>query len=278
MKKTFVSAVFVLLGLFALGNFSPAPAGAQAPTQTLYLMGDSWTQQPADDHGTFTRALIDRGLSDSVDVQSFAISGSTADEWANNSGNRLTDLTNAITNDPLPNPVLFFTLGGNDLRDAFTSGPNTAAYGAIEADIRTIVTTINASRTDIEIVMGGYDILNPDVNPFICNFAADALFNSTDPAVINPYIIQLYDTVKIVADEFDNVTAVNTNGSLQGTPGNPTIDQWSPVELIEDCIHPKAAGYDLYFGTVFDQRLESLLNTSEPAIGFPILLPFISSS
>ncbi|MFK7804424.1 MAG: SGNH/GDSL hydrolase family protein [Anaerolineae bacterium] len=277
MKKLAPFILITVFSLFLIGNLQTSNAAERPATQTLYLLGDSWTQQAADDHGTFEKALLERGLADSIDVQSFAISGSTADEWANDNGNRLSNLTNAIKNDPLPNPVVFFTLGGNDLRDAFIAGPNPAAYDDIEADVRVVINALNASRSDIKIVMGGYDILNPDISPAICNFAANALFGSTDPAVVNPYVIQLYDTIKIVADDFDHVDAINTNGSLQGTPGNPAIDQWSPVGLIADCIHPNSAGYDLYIGTVFDQRLETLLMSTNTSASFAILLPFVST-
>ena len=278
IKRFVICTLATLFGIFLFVGFQFTPVVEAAPTRTLYLIGDSWTQQPAAD-GLFQQQLASRNLSETVTIQDFAISGSTAAEWAANQDNRLGNITEIIKNDSLDGPVVYLTLGGNDLINAFFNGPNPAAYDAIGNNVRTVISELKATRDDVQIVIGGYDITNPAApsgNPiFTCNDALQQLFGTTDPAVANPYIIQLFDTLTNVANEFEGVYTVNTYGSLQGTPGMPNLSQWSPLELIEDCIHPNNAGYALHLNTVFDNRLESLLAASTGPLDRQIFLPII---
>lgn len=251
------------------------------PTRTLYVFGDSWTAQMASQHNTFQTALSDRNLDSSVQVVTFAEGGSTAAGWAADDpcnpscAGRFTSLKTAITNDPLSDPVVFLTLGGNDLLFAFQNGPTQAAYAPIAANLRTILTELTQTRSDLQIFIGGYDILNPAVSAAQCNFLLNQVFGTTDPSVSNPYQIQLQDTITTVANEFAKVKAINTYGSLQGNPGNPDITQWSDVQFIQDCIHLNGAGYAIYIGTVFDQGLNNALLVAPSTLTERIYLPII---
>lgn len=278
IKRWAVGTLAILWGLFLFVGLAPQPVAEAAPSKTLYLLGDSWTQQPFG-LGTFDKILASRNLSESVRLENHAISGSTAAQWAADQNASLTNVTNAIKNDPLDAPVVYLTLGGNDLLAAFVGGPNDAAYTLVEAHIRTVITQVVATRDDVTVVIGGYDLTNPAAssgNNFLtCEALLKGVFDTTDPAVINPYILRLFDTLTAIAADFDNVHVVNTYGSLQGTPGQPDLSQWSPRELIADCIHPNSAGYDLHLKTVFDAKLAGLLM---PPLERHIFLPTIIRS
>ncbi len=277
-----LSFLCVLFGAILFGTISSTPAVAQTdPTRSLYLIGDSWTAQMSDTYGSFEQALEDRNLTDSINLISYAESGSTAAGWATDDpctpscSGRFTTLKTAIANDPLPSPVLFFTLGGNDLLAGFAGGPNTAVYDQIKINLRTVISEVKAIRADVVIIIGGYDILNPAVDEIRCPQLLTFVFGSTDPAVSNPYQILLQDAITELAGEFTAVEAINTYGSLQSTPGNPDITTWSDVQYVQDCIHLNGEGYAIYLNTVFSTGLEEALTKEAVVLTSSIYLPVV---
>lgn len=279
MKKYSSVLVSVFLLVCVVVVKAASPAGKGETPRTLFVFGDSWADQMTVTYGTFGQELTDRGY-DEVTLETWAVSGSTMNGWANDNPcdagcpGRFTDLLTAITNDPNPDPIVFFTLGGNDVLD---NGIAPSTYVGIAADLRIVLDAVNGARPDAQIVIGAYDISNPAIIPIACDLLLAALFGSTDPAVVNPYIIQMYDNHATVADDYANVTVVNTNGTLQGTPGNPDVTQWSPIQYISDCIHLNGSGYDLYLDVIFDEALIDLLLV-EPDPPIELFLPILQST
>ncbi len=277
----FVGILFSYFGWLAFAEPTDQVIAQAAPPRSLYLFGDSWMAQMEEDHGLITLELAQRDLSELAQVISFAESGSTAEGWASDNPctpdciGEFSRLKSAIAADPVPNPVVFFTLGGNDLLGKFVNGPTDTAYTEIASDYRTILQELAQTRDDVDIVIGGYDLLNPEVDSIRCNLVLNILFGSVEPADTNPYSIQLFETIEGVAAEFENATTINTYGSLQRSPGNPTISSWSPVEYIADCIHLNESGYKIYLDTIFDQGLESRFSNMPQDPEIFIFLPSV---
>lgn len=277
--KRYIVILGLLLGFVFVVSVTANPAGGGEEPRTIYVFGDSWADQMTASYGTFDQELVDRGYDSFVTLEMWAVSGSTMDGWANDDPcdtgcpGRFTDLLTAITNDPNPDPIIFFTLGGNDI---LGNGIGQEVYDEIANDLRVVLDAINATRPDTHIIIGAYDISNPNISPVACNILLFAIFGSTDPAVVNPYIIQMYTNHESVAVDYENVAVVNTNGTLQGMPGNPDITQWSPVEYIADCIHLNGSGYDLYLDVIFDNALDDLL-VVEPA-PIEVYLPILQNN
>lgn len=246
--------IFILFGLLLFATI-PLQAEPAAPAdRSIYIFGDSWSQQMSTT-GTpipFDQAIITREFDSFVTLHKYGLSGSTLAQWASDEGGILTTLTTAIAADASQNPIIFFTLGGNDLFGGSTTTE-------METNLTTILTALEATRNDIQIVYGAYDVPNPNINPLLCLPAMTAIFGSTDPTVVNSTYLVVYQSSVAVIDTFDRAVTVNTFGSLQGTPGNPTISEWSPVQYWSDCIHPNASGYTIYLDTVFSDQLNSLL-------------------
>ncbi|MEM7113463.1 MAG: G8 domain-containing protein [Chloroflexota bacterium] len=236
-------------------TLTPTPtATAPAPTanaRTLYVFGDSWAADMVDSYGTFGQALQEHNFDSFITVSNWAEGGSTAAEWAESA--TFANLLTAIENDPKANPLVFFTLGGNDVLGA---EPETLSevYDEVESHLGTIVIDLLATRNDVEVVIGGYDLLNSAVAAN-CSSIMNGVFGSDAPSVVNQGMHEIHLRQTAVANQYANVFAVNTSGSLQGNPGNPNFNQWSPAHYFADCIHLNDAGYNLYLDTVFDNVL-----------------------
>lgn len=247
----------LLLSLIGCRNETvPLPVEPQTDTQSLYIFGDSWADQM--DDGQLQRDVADRDFDTFVTVYPYGIGGTTMDDWANDARGMRGQLTAAIVNDPNPNPIVFFTLSGNDL----LGGRST---DEILADLEQLLTELENIRDDLHIVFATYDILNPQIDARQCNGLINNLFGSLDPATVNANWVQLYDLTAAVVDQFDRTTTVNTFGSLQGRPGNPDLASWSPEDYLADCIHLNDDGYDLWLDTVFDEALTPLICRSAVA-------------
>ena len=238
-----------LLAFLLLGR-QPHDASA-ANQRTLYIFGDSWSEQMSD--GQLQQELVDRSFDSFVTINSHAIGGSTLDQWVFDEANVLTNLVNDIENDPNANPIVFFTLGGNDILIDWAEPADLAE------PFEDVLFNLQETRPDVQIVVGNYDILNPAVDSAECNALLLDRFDTTQPADINPYLLSIDSIYQTVAAQFNRAQVVNTYGSLQGQPGNPNLNQWSPVQYLSDCIHLTDGGYSIYLDTVFDEALTPLI-------------------
>lgn len=249
-KKYLVTLILTLLLVATLYGSALATDNVVPANRSIYIFGDSWAQQMSETGSPipFDDALVKHEFDSFITLHKHGISGSTLAQWANNEGGILTNLTTAIANDSDSNPIVFFTLGGND----FFAGSSAEEMATNQT---TILTALEATRTDLTIVQGGYDLLNPD-SGFFCSSAMQQTFGSTDPTTVNTILLDVYQNSVTIVNQFDRAVSVNTFGSLQGTPGNPTLSEWSPVEFVtSDCIHLTSAGYTIYLDTLFAAQL-----------------------
>ncbi|MEM9775507.1 MAG: SGNH/GDSL hydrolase family protein [Chloroflexota bacterium] len=224
------------------------PVSMTDGSRSLYVFGDSWADQM--DDGQFQQELADRGYGDTVQLVPFGIGGTTMEGWSNDDDGILSRMLEAISEDPSSHPIVFFTLAGNDILD------NGSAEN-VPADMRELLTQLEDSREDLQIVYAQYDIMNLENED--CAGLFDSIFGITEPLALSNLWLDLFAGAEQVAAEFDRVTSVNTYGSLQGNPGNPDLGTWSPEEYFADCIHLNDDGYDIYLDTVFDQALTPLI-------------------
>ncbi|MEM7539052.1 MAG: SGNH/GDSL hydrolase family protein [Chloroflexota bacterium] len=257
-----ITPTSLLSTLLSTFNFTTS-LKAQSPVneRTIYVFGDSWAAQMSGRLGVFEQELQDRAYDSFITISPWAQGGSTAAGWAE--VGELEALKTAIANDPNPNPIVFFTLGGNDLLNAGATTPTDEAYSDIQQNINTIVSELLTAREDMQIVSGGYDSFNLASSASCTAVFAEAL-GTTDPTVLNQAIHNVYTQHATIAANYTNYTAVNTSGSLQGNPGNPDFSQWSPAEYMNDCLHLNADGYSIYLDTVFDNALDQLICADAP--------------
>ena len=255
-------ALLIIFTLFVLSLYTADALQAEsvAPAnRSIYIFGDSWAAQMSTtgEPIPFDQALVDREFDSFVTLHKHGVSGSTLAQWAADENGMFTTLATAISLDPNPNPIVFVTLGGNDLFAGST-------VTEMATNLATILTALEAIRADLQVVQGGYDILNPNVAPQ-CMIFMQTLFGSSDPTVVNTALLTAYQSGVTVFSAFERSSSVNTFGTLQGTPGNPTLGEWSPVEYLSDCIHLNANGYNLYLNTLFDKALTPIL-CSDPLV------------
>lgn len=222
-------------------------------SRTWTIMGDSW--------GTLLltptkNELQQRGLDDDYLVLQTSIPGSTAALWADNTGGILDIIKQVIAISP-PQPVLYISLGGNDLLTGYAS-QGEAIYDQIDADLRTIVTEVVSVRSDVRIIFAAYDILKMDKSLF-CLVSAQTFLGSFLPWDVNPLFFRLGQIQASIAAEYPQVVYANVWGALQGNPGAPNPFIWSPGQYFPDdeldCVHLNDPGYAVFIDAVLDKLL-----------------------
>ncbi len=259
MAKIIPFAVLAMLAMVLISCQTQAVSAASG--RTLYVFGDSWSAEMAE--GQFQAELSERNLDGSVNIQSYAIGGTTLEQWAADENEMFTALLEAIEEDPHPAPIVFFTLGGNDILEEWATPVDLAE------PFEDVLVELIETRSDVQVVVGNYDFVNPSIDSDECNSWFGERFDSTEPRDINPIWLDLNETYQAVANQFDRVQVVNTYGTLQGQPGNPDINTWSPQQYLADCIHLTDAGYARYLDTIFSEALSAVINSSPPENALP---------
>lgn len=252
--------LFWLLGVMAVVLWVTMPAQAQdsSPIQepqavrTWTIMGDSWGAlllDPTKDE------FQQRGLTN-VAVLQTSIPGSTAAMWAANVNGILDVVKTAVAISP-PNPVVYVSLGGNDLIQGYISQGN-AVFDQIETDLRTISTELTSVRPDVTVVFAAYDILKMDKSLF-CLVSAQLFFNSFLPWDVNPLFFEIGRRQAEIGAEHPQVVYTNVWGTLQGHTGFPNPLLWSPGTYFPDdeldCVHLNEEGYRLFIDAVLDKLI-----------------------
>lgn len=261
-RRTTVLLLFAIALLVGVQSTALAKDSVAPPPRTLYVMGDSWSDYLTAGYGTIEAELAQRGYSH-VSVLDYAIGGTTARGWAADNPcagsscfpGYFTELQNAIVADPTANPIVFLTLGGNDLLQRYQLGPGVgdAVFDEIEADMITIIEALTATRPDLKIIVGSYDILNFQQS-IVCISFGLLVFGAFTPGPINALFAEGTARQQAVASQYPQVVAVNVAGALQGNPGNPDYSSWSPSVYVSfDCIHLTPGGYEIYMDAVFDR-------------------------
>lgn len=125
----------------------------------VLIVGDSWAQL-TNQHGSIDQALGDFGHpTKDAKGNVTAIGGTTAAWWVGNLG--------LITNELNANPsidVVYIYIGGNDFLGGWNTGLSTsqenALFDQIRNNINTMVQHCLSIRSNIRVVIGGYDYLN----------------------------------------------------------------------------------------------------------------------
>jgi lysophospholipase L1-like esterase len=261
MQKRLTLILVVLFSVF-VATITRVSAEPSARQRHLYVIGDSWADLMMAQYGTIDAELAQRGLG-FVTTFDYAVGGSTARAWVadapcgSSCAGFFTEMKTALANDGTNRPIVFITLGGNDLLGRYRAGPGVgnAVFDEIEADLDTIVSDLLAARSDALIVIGGYDILNFQ-SSFYCSVFALFAMGADTPRPVNALFLEGQARQSLVASRYGHVTAVNVAGALQGSPGNPNYSTWSPTQYVDsDCIHLTAAGFEIYMDAIFDQML-----------------------
>lgn len=266
-------------------SFAVASVAAHAAPSVM-LVGDSWARQMYDD-GAMESALAAAGHGEvAVLGDATAISGSTAQEWAN--ATMLELLTDELAAHPETEAVVLF-LGGNDLLAGESGGgwyvgmppaAETALFDAIESDLATIVDAVLAADADVEVVLSSYDYPNfvetlSGLGAFVCVPLWQDLGEPT-PLEINTTTSLLDQRHAAIAATRPRVDAVSHWGLMQVVFGYPSLGI-DPGELAlpgdltlpsppqamrlfgSDCFHLRASGYTAVAGRLWDEALERIV-------------------
>lgn len=191
----------------------------------VLVAGDSWAQFMWDD-GTYNEIFDKFGLADRVMVSrslgsnpgsghngpEYAISGSTAAEWADRINYPWIDnVISEVTNNPTIETVVL-SIGGNDIlagksgggwyqnMDADIPGSEAALFNKIMADITVVINAIQAIHPNTEFLISSYDY--PNLNTgffcelFACGLRRNLSFDSSDPVSdveINQMMLSIED-------------------------------------------------------------------------------------
>ncbi|MGH2545019.1 MAG: SGNH/GDSL hydrolase family protein [Ardenticatenaceae bacterium] len=228
---------------------------------TFTVMGDSWGFLF---YNSLEDTFVENGYGDIYEFKMRAIPGTTAETWATEPC--LLAFVKRIIRDDPGLPVVLISLGGNDFVNDFPD-IGEAVFARIEADLRLVVQELIAERNDVTIIFDGYDILHMEKTQ-TCIDLAIALVGSSEPEVINPYLVELGTLQGRIADDYEQVHHANVTGALQGTPGAPDIYSWSPLRYFvlypfwqQDCIHMSFRGYRVFTGAIYDWFVANELGT-----------------
>ena len=231
----------------AISVIGAAPAYAQATSEPcdmpdrLLVAGDSWANRLApylsNELQTPDRLVVNLGNE-----------GAEASEYANDTAGYTTSLANALQATGCGANVVALSLGGNDIRDTYLANGQ-SAFDDIASDLVTTIDRLVVADPNVKIWLTGYDILNFAFleNP-VCWGAALIFAGGTSPAVVNAILSgldQMYASV--AASRPSNVCYQSSLGTLQGMPGNPDLNNWSPANHVSsDCIHLTNSGHTLF--------------------------------
>lgn len=151
------------------------------------------------------------------------------------------------------------SLGGNDVLDDYPTEGNQVFF-RIARDLAIVLSTLSEAKPNTLFLLGSYDILNFEKS-FLCRSLALVVFGTTDAFTINSYFVLGADLIEIVASLDSRWLPLDVVGALQGRPGDPDLNAWSPAYLITpDCIHLTPTGYEIFNDALF-RKLHSLLDT-----------------
>lgn len=214
-------------------------------------IGDSWGFLF---HGEFKENMIEMGFGDDFQYYMRAIPGTEASQWSQTEGFPcflLFPLVKSIIEVDTGSPHVLVSLGGNDLINDFDEW-DLAIYDRIEEDLRILTDMLIEVRPDVTIIFSGYDIVNMEKTELCLQFALD-LVGSTEPEATNIALLTLNERMAAIDADYEQVYLTNVSGALQGTPGNPNIEEWSPLQYFvfypfwqQDCIHMSFRGYDIF--------------------------------
>jgi hypothetical protein len=242
----------------AIQKLFPSNGQAMRATHNSFsIIGDSWGFLY---YGKFRDNMIEAGFGWQHEFFMRAVPGTEASQWAN--GEQfpclsLFSLIESVIKDDTGTPSVLVSLGGNDLVNDYDQWGSTI-FDRIEADLRTLVDWLILERPDIRIYFAGYDILHLEKTQMCVDYATSE-FGSAVPGEVNPLLLELGARQSLIADDYPEVTYFHVAGALQGQPGNPDVDSWSPLRYFvlyplwqQDCIHMSLRGYDVYTGAIVD--------------------------
>lgn len=255
---------------------------AQAQTNRVLLVGDSWAEQQWDDQA-HAAVLLANGFDQYAVVGGpTTISGSTAAEWTSPAMLQL--IADALQANPSIDTVQL-TIGGNDFLDAWTADLNAAQVLAlqqqIDADVQIIIDFILQQDPNIEVILSFYDYPNfVDTLSGIPAIFCVPLWND----MAQPTPLELNTAATAFENFYANMAASNFRvqhvshfGLMQFNFGFPDegimpgdiplpgdLTRPSPIEAMRlglDCFHLRPEGYDILIQNLFDQYLMNRLDT-----------------
>ena len=116
---------------------------------------------------------------------------------------------------------------------------------AFAADLQTTIDCLVGVDPSVKIWLTGYDILN--AQSIVCGVLATIFAGGSTPQDLNGILVGLDAMFASVALTEPNVCYQSSQGTLQGTPGAPDYNNFSPQAFVAgDCIHLTPVGWDLW--------------------------------
>jgi hypothetical protein len=203
-----------------------APPEAGAATDRILLVGDSWTQYMWKDR-IWQTVLGSYGLSQwEEEGTTTAVSGSTAEAWADNwpnplDGNRPVrtgSLHDAIVNNPTID-IVHLSLSGNDLlgkwKADMTPAQMSAVYDEVQADLETVVDYVLGLRPDLKVALVDYDFVNiyePALAGLQGAMLQQAYLNNPSPGQLNQAFVNMGLRKRTVAGARNRVLYIQNFG------------------------------------------------------------------
>lgn len=255
-----------------------APAAGE---YSVLVFGDSWgTDLWTDLQATFDNHSVP------ATVQSTAIGGTSACQWAADSAAMLKSVQQTFPDLPEGPDFVWYSLGGNDLaadKAYRTCSSEAATEDAARTCFRAAIERVDAcTSTLLEAYWGAY----PRSKVFQCAYDLQCLEDSCIPTAVarTPFCgsnVTCHTTMHVYWQELEIAArqqkypqpqyhGLNILGTVQkaaGVPGadvgKPALDQGGPCEWESGCVHPKKdtpawyavgeAFWDLFFSRYIQQ-------------------------
>jgi lysophospholipase L1-like esterase len=231
----------------------------------VVVFGDSWAELGADELG---QALAAAGYTQYT-VYNNGVSGSTAQRWA-------VDNPMAMSNAVFANPDarwVWLSIGGNDIQQLHEAGQGALAGARNDQNIRTMLTNFFVFHPDVRVVAFAYDIVNFAQSQMCIDLASTYFYAGISHREISQIFLRDIGAVLgTLAPDYEGFTYVPLTGTLQragGVVGAPDLDQPSPANLMEDCIHPNTTG----FRALADALVAAYWDVPEPTVTISPQIP-----
>lgn len=237
VRRSFRIALALSVALL-LGASNVAVALPQThPRPWLIVVGDSWA-------GRLTKYLRS-APPEHFEVHSITQGSARAAGIVNNEFGQLDEALTNVSQAP-PGSVVVVTLGSSDIgfrRLRRQTHSFEEEMRRVRAGLDTLVERVLGTSPNVGVLLGGYDILPIDGRP-LCSLEAQLLLGTAKPTVLNGEMGALFEALRTLADGRERVEVLESLGTLQGRPGDPDLNTFSPGRFQDgvDCHHPNTAG------------------------------------
>jgi lysophospholipase L1-like esterase len=216
----------------------------------IFCIGDSWSVlgEP------ILRKEVHKHIS-TVDVVGYGISGSTANQWVNQT-TRIKQVLNQYPS--TQKKLVWLSVGGNDIVQKFMSGYTLeTGMKAIQEDMEPILDAILSVDDTTRVFHFGYDFIN--MEPMLLSLVGKTMRDANTVIVEFSNLLTRLSQSDKYRGRFTHIPMYGLLQTMAGIQGAPNLDRPSPAQYMIDPIHPNGKGFEFFMEKMYREYLANEL-------------------